>query len=131
MQNRKIEKFTDLVAWKESHKLVLEVYKVTERFPKNEMFGLSNQMRRCSVSIVSNIAEGFSRATFKDKNQFLQMALGSVTELQSQLIISRDLKYINTDEFKKIADKTVLSHKLINGLIKGNKNKINNNEVRN
>ena len=131
MQNRKIEKFTDLVAWKESHKLVLEVYKVTERFPKNEMFGLSNQMRRCSVSIVSNIAEGFSRATFKDKNQFLQMALGSVTELQSQLIISRDLKYINADEFKKIADKTVLSHKLINGLIKGNKNKINNNEVRN
>jgi len=131
MQNRKIEKFTDLVAWKESHKLVLEIYKITERFPKNEMFGLSNQMRRCSVSIVSNIAEGFSRATFKDKNQFLQMALGSVTELQSQLIISRDLKYINTDEFKKIADKTVLSHKLINGLIKGNKNKINNNEVRN
>ncbi len=120
----KIKKFTDLFAWQKAHGLALSIYKITENFPKNELFGITNQMRRCAVSIVSNIAEGFSRATFKDKNQFYCMSLGSVTELQSQLLISRDLKYISGEKFKEIAEKTVTVHKLINGLIKGNKIKM-------
>ena len=118
----KIVKFTDLVAWQEGHKLVLMVYKVTEKFPREENFGITNQLRRCVVSITSNIAEGFSRNTPRDKNQFYYIALGSVTELQNQLLISRDLKYLDKN-FEKIAAQSVTVHKLINGLIKSIKNK--------
>jgi four helix bundle protein len=124
MQNKKIEKFTDLVAWQEGHKLVIMIYRATKNYPKEEMFGIISQMRRCAVSVVSNIAEGFSRKTFRDKNQFYIMALGSVSELQSQLLISRDLRYMDNKKFTEIAEKTVLVSKLVNGLIKGNKFKM-------
>ncbi|MDD5626597.1 MAG: four helix bundle protein [Patescibacteria group bacterium] len=80
---KKIKSFTDLDAWKEGHKLVLMVYEITKKFPKEEMFGLVSQMRRCVVSITSNIAEGFSRQTYKDKICFYSRAQGSVTELQN------------------------------------------------
>jgi four helix bundle protein len=123
MRNKKIEKFTDLMAWQEGHKIVIMIYRETEKFPKAEIFGITNQMRRCAVSITSNVAEGFSRRTPKDKNQFYYMSLGSITELQNQLLISRDLGYIKKEEFNRIAGKTVDVQKLINGLIKYNKNK--------
>lgn len=108
-------------AWKEGHNLVLIIYKTTKTFPSDERFGLIDQMRRCVVSVTSNIAEGFSRKTKKEKAQFFYMALGSVTELQNQLLIVRDLSYINSVDFKKIADRTVVVSKLINGLIKSAK----------
>lgn len=78
---KKIQSFTDLNAWKEGHLLVILVYKITKSFPKDELFGIVNQMRRCAVSITSNIAEGFSRQTFKEKVQFYCISLGSLTEL--------------------------------------------------
>lgn len=131
MEDGGIRKFTDLVAWQEGHRLVLAVYGVSEKFPKSEVFGLTNQIRRCSVSIVSNVAEGFSRNTFRDKNQFYFMALGSTTELQSQLLVARDLKYVDGKKFNEIAEKSVLVHKLINGLIKGNNLKIKKGEGKN
>lgn len=112
----KIKSFTDLIAWKEGHKLVLIIYKTTKTFPKEELFGLVSQMRRCAVSITSNIAEGFSRGTAKDKFQFYCIAHGSLTELQNQLVITRDLKLISPGEFKEIANQTVIIAKLINGL---------------
>jgi len=112
----KIRSFTDLNAWKEGHKLVLMIYKISEIFPSKEVFGLTNQMRRASVSITSNIAEGFGRNTVKDKCQFYFMAYGSLTELQNQLIIARDIKYLNKENFKKVADQTIIVAKLINGL---------------
>lgn len=115
-EKSKIKSFTDLYAWQEGHKLVLMIYKTTENFPNKETFGLTNQMRRASVSVTSNIAEGFSRNTSKDKVQFYSMAHGSLTELQNQLIIARDIKYINKEEFSKIANQTVTAHKLITGL---------------
>lgn len=114
----KIESFTDLNAWKEGHKLVLEIYRATKDFPREEVFGLTNQMRRCVVSITSNIAEGFSRNTSKDKAQFYAISLGSVTELQNQLLVARDVNYLNKEKFQEIAAQTVVVHKLINGLIK-------------
>jgi len=117
----KIRSFTDLNAWKEGHSLVLVIYKITKTFPLDEKFGLIDQMRRCVVSTTSNIAEGFSRKTKKEKAQFFYIALGSVTELQNQLLIVRDLSYINTADFKKIADQTVVVSKLINGLIKSSR----------
>ncbi len=116
-----IKSFTDLNAWKEGHKLVLLIYKFTAPFPKEEKFGLIDQMRRCAVSITSNIAEGFSRRGKKEKAQFFYTALGSVTELQNQLLIARDIGYLSQINFKVLAEKTITVSKLINGLIKSSR----------
>lgn len=117
----KLRSFTDLDAWREGHRLVLRIYSLTKVFPREEKFCLIDQMRRCVISITSNIAEGFSRKSYKEKIQFYFISLGSVTELQNQLLISKDLNYITTSQFKEIAEQTVMVHKLVNGLIKGAK----------
>lgn len=117
----KITSFTKLDAWKEDHKLVLLVYQATKQFPKDELFGIVSQMRRCAVSITSNIAEGFSRQSYKEKIQFYATALGSVTELQNQLLVSKDVGYISSSVFTEIATKSVVVHKIINGLIRKSK----------
>lgn len=113
-----IKSFLDLDAWKEGHKLVLEVYLITKSFPKQETFGLSSQMRRCAVSITSNVAEGFSRQSYKEKIQFYFIAQGSVTELQNQFIISKDIEYISLEKFNLLFSQAVIVHKILNGLIK-------------
>lgn len=113
-----IAKFSDLQAWQSAHQLRLQVYKLTKRFPKEEQFALSSQLRRASTSIASCIAEGFSRRTARDKSHYYIMSQGSLTEVQDQLVLARDLKYITQDEFHHIADLTILTHKLITGLIK-------------
>ena len=115
----KINAFTDLDAWKEAHALVIMIYKETEYFPKQELFGLVSQMRRCAISITSNIAEGFSRQSYKEKVQFYSIAQGSITELQSQMYVTKDVGYIKEERFQKIMEKTTKVHKIINGLIKG------------
>ena len=112
----KIKSFTDLIAWKEGHKLVLNIYEITNHFPSKETFGLTSQIRRCVVSITSDVAEGFSRRTTKDKIQFYTMAQGSLTELQNQLLITRDVGYIKNEEFQKLATQTIIVNKLLNGL---------------
>jgi len=114
----KIASFRDLIAWQEGIKLVLSIYKITKQFPKEELFGLTSQMRRCAISVTSNIAEGFARRNRKEKNQFYYIALGSVTELHNQLIISKELKYISNESFLTIENSIILVHKLLNGLIK-------------
>ncbi len=119
----RIRSFTDLDAWKEAHRLVLMIYRTTESFPNKE-YSLVDQMKRCSVSISSNIAEGFSRQSRKEKVQFYHVAKGSLTELQNQLLISRDIEYLEKDKFKEIAEQTVKVHKLINGLINSANSKI-------
>jgi four helix bundle protein len=86
-----------LHAWKESRKLVSASYRVTQAFPKEEMFGLTAQMRRASVSIPSNIAEGAARTGSRECAQFLNVARGSLSELETQLFIACDLGYINSD----------------------------------
>jgi len=118
-----IKSFTDLIAWQEGHKLVLMIYKIIEQFPNQEKFGLSSQISRAAVSVTSNIAEGFSRKSNKEKIQFYHNSLGSLTELQNQLLIAKDIKYINPEQFKEIANQSVQVHKLVNGLIKSCKNK--------
>ena len=114
----KIYSFTDLVAWQKAHELVLEIYSTTKKFPADERFGLSSQMRRSSASISANLAEGFGRQGNQEKIQFYIIARGSDTELQDQLLIARDLKYIPGADCEKMLDMTVVVHKLINGLIK-------------
>lgn len=119
--SEKINSFKDLNAWKEGHSLVLMVYKTTKEYPKDELFGLTNQMRRAAVSITSNIAEGFSRQSYKEKVQFYSTAQGSLTELQNQLIISKDIGYINNNVFSEIDAKSIVVHKILNGLIRSSK----------
>ena len=121
-ESRKIKSFTDLNAWKEGHKLVLMIYDITKQFPKEEIFGLVSQIRRCAVSITSNIAEGFSRLSYKEKARFYSISLGSTTELQNQLLIAKDVNYITKEQFRNIAKQSIKVHKIINGLIKSSKN---------
>lgn len=120
-QINRISTFTDLVAWQEARKLTLLIYKSTDSFPSQEIYTLVSQMRRCSISIISNIAEGFSRQSKKEKLQFYYIAKGSLTELQSQLIISGDLNYIDAIRFKEIQDQITFVGKLLVGLIRKTK----------
>lgn len=115
---KKIRSFTDLEVWKEGHKLVIMIYETTKKFPKDEIFGLTNQLRRCAVSITSNISEGFGRQGSKEKVQFYFIARGSVIELQNQILVAKDVGYISNADFKIIADPSVTVHKILNGLIK-------------
>ncbi len=118
MEKAKITTFTDLNAWQKGHELVLGVYKSAEDFPANEQFGLSSQIKRAVVSVTSNIAEGFSRKTSTDKTHFYHMALGSCTEVQNQLLVARDLHFIDKEKFMQLAELSISVHKLLNGLIK-------------
>ena len=93
---KKARKFKDLVVWQKAHKLVIEIYKLTKTYPKNEMFGLTSQLRRAAISVPANIAEGFKRATIPDKLRHLNIAQGSLEEVRYYLILSHDLEYGDT-----------------------------------
>lgn len=111
----KINKFEDLNVWKKSHELVLEIYKITKDFPREEKFGLVSQMRRAAVSVAANIAEGFKRRGIKDKVNFYNTSQSSLNELQYYIILIRDLGYFQKlDEIKSLIDEV---GKMLNGLI--------------
>lgn len=97
-----IKTFSELVVWQKSHLLVWEVYKVTEKNPKSEIFSLTNQTRRSTVSVPSNIAEGFKRNSKADSLHFYTIAEGSLEELKYQLFLAKDLKYIDEQEYQKL-----------------------------
>lgn len=118
MEEKKIKNFTDLFIWQKGHALVLEIYKATNNFPKEEKYGLSDQVKRASVSITSNIAEGFGRDKINDKAHFYTMSLGSVYEVQNQIMIARDLKYLNSDECIVLLNQCTEISKMILVLIK-------------
>jgi len=94
----KTKSFKDLIVWQKSYKLVLEIYKMTGSFPKSEIYGLSQQMRRAAVSIPSNIAEGYGRKHKTEYNQFLYIAYGSLLELETQFLLAMDLNYISKNQ---------------------------------
>ena len=93
----KTKSFKDLIVWQKAFKLVLEVYKISNGFPKTEIYGITQQMRRAAVSIPSNIAEGYGRKHKAEYRQFLSMAYGSLPELETQYLISIDLEYISNN----------------------------------
>ena len=110
--------YRDLIAWQKAMELVENVYKVTREFPKEEVFGLTSQIRRAAVSVTSNIAEGFGRQSYKDKNNFYQMAFGSIIEVRNQLLISRDVGYTDNSDFQVLDDQAIKVEKICRGLIK-------------
>jgi four helix bundle protein len=113
-----IKDFRDLICWQKCHTLVLKVYTISKEFPQDERFGLTNQLRRAVVSITSNIAEGFSRGTAKDKRQFYTIAKGSLSEVLNHLIIGNDLRYLPRQEFVILEGEIDECSRLIAGLIK-------------
>jgi four helix bundle protein len=116
-KRKKMKSYKDLDVWKFGRELVLDIYKVTKNFPEDEKYGLISQMRRSAISIPSNIAEGQGRNHSKDSIQFYYVSRGSLYELETQLIISNDLKYLSEPEFEAISAKITDCIKLTNGLI--------------
>jgi len=120
----KIKSFTDLKAWQSGHKLVVLVYKITKDFPREETYSLIDQMRRAASSVTSNIAEGFGRRGYKEKIQFYYLAQGSLTELKNQILIARDVGYLNTS-LRELIENANTTHKLLQGLITKSKTFLN------
>ncbi|MDR6158016.1 MULTISPECIES: four helix bundle protein [Chryseobacterium] len=109
--------YTNLDVWIESRKLTNLVYNATKKYPKEEIFGLQNQIRRSAISVPSNIAEGCGRNTNKETIHFLFIARGSLYELETQLYLSSDQNYINAKEFTEILNQIIICKKLLNGFI--------------
>jgi len=117
----KIKQFTDLKVWQEAHKLVLMIYGITKIFPKEELFGLTNQMRRAAISITSNIAEGFGRHSYRERVQFYYLSQGSLTELKNQIIAARDIGYLDDKNYENLSIQADIAHQLLQGLIRKSK----------
>lgn len=98
MINKPAQSFKDLKVWQKSHQFVLDVYKMSENFPKKEVYGLTSQLRRAAVSIAANIAEGFRKRTDKDKARYYNISQGSLEECHYYLILCDDLQYSETEE---------------------------------
>jgi len=119
----KNQSFLDLDVWKKSRELSLKVYQFTANFPKEELYGLVSQMRRASVSISSNIAEGCGRQHNKENIQFQYIAKGSIYELESQMYIALDMKFVNEYKFIELIDSIADWRRLLVGFINYLENK--------
>jgi four helix bundle protein len=108
----------DLKVWNNSINLVTNIYQITNDFPRDELFGITSQMRRAAVSIPSNIAEGAARNSTKEFNKFLSIALGSASELETQILISKNLNYLNSNSSEKLLNDLNEIQKMIQGLMR-------------
>lgn len=117
----KIREFTDLYAWQKGHALVLLVYNITKSLPENEKFGLTSQMQRASVSITSNIAEGFGRRSIKEKIQFYYIAHGSLTEVKNISFILRDTGLISLNLYESLSELISQAQATLLGLLRATK----------
>lgn len=111
-------RFEDVVAWQKAHAFVLQTYRVTAHFPKEEMFGLTSQFRRAAVSIEANIAEGYKKLSKADKLRFFNIAQGSLEECRDYHILSRDLGYLCTEEFEILRSTIEEASKCLNAYCK-------------
>jgi four helix bundle protein len=112
------EDTSKLIVWQKAHELALKIYEITKDFPKDELFGLTSQVRRAAVSIPSNIVEGKARGSNKDYNRFLMIARGSLEEVKYQILLAKDLKYIDELVYKEIYRSMDEVGRLLGGLIK-------------
>lgn len=124
MNKNSIQNFKQLHVWKKSYQLALSIYKVSQSFPSEEKFGLTSQLRRASISISSNIAEGFSRETFRDKLKFYSIARGSLTEVESQILVSHGLGFIDRGTLEKIQKEIDTTGKILTGLIRATRKRV-------
>jgi len=113
-----MQNYKDLKVWEESYKLSVMIYKASLCFPREEIYGLCNQLRRSSVSIAANIAEGKGRYYTKEFIRFLFIARGSLQETEHFCLLAKELKYLNDKSFKELSEQMTLAGKLLNGLIR-------------
>lgn len=113
----------DLKVWQQSKDLVSKIYRLTATFPKEEIYSLTAQIKRSAISIPSNIAEGSARESNKEYIRFLYIALGSLAELDTQLLIANDLEFIKSDEYQKLSIMLDEIGKMLSGLISYRKNR--------
>ena len=109
--------YKDLTVWQKSMLLARRIYEITARYPEEERFGLVSQMRRCAVSIPSNIAEGYGRETEREHSHFLFISLGSSNELETQLILSFGFQYLSHQDYDEITDLNSEVNKMLSSLI--------------
>ena len=112
-----VRSYQDLAVWKKAMQLVAQVYLLTKRFPREEMHGLTSQMRRAAISIPTNIAEGWGRGSKKEYIQFLRIARGSLLELETLLAISRDLRYLSQEDMQAMLALVEEISRMLSGLI--------------
>ena len=112
-----MQNFRDLRVWQEAHQLTLGVYQVTHAFPREELFGLSSQLRRAAVSIASNIAEGCGRSGSRDLRRFLDIAMGSACETEYQLLLSFDLNYLDQAGYQRLDSAVINVKRMLTGFI--------------
>ncbi|WP_210150405.1 four helix bundle protein [Chryseobacterium scophthalmum] len=110
--------FRDLIVWQKSHEFVLEIYRISSAFPKEETYALTSQLRRAAVSIPANIAEGFTKKTLPNKLNYISPSEGSLQEVKYYLILAKDLNYINNITFESAINSCEEIGKLLNGYIK-------------
>ena len=111
-----IRTYRDLLVWQKGIALVTLLYQETKSFPREEVYGLTSQMRRCAVSIPSNIAEGHGRSTRKEYLRYLEVALGSLRELQTQIVIARNLQFLDADAHSKLSNLTLELERMLTSL---------------
>jgi four helix bundle protein len=112
-----VQRFRNLRVWEKAHRLTLDVYASGKAFPREEMFGLTSQMRRSSASIGTNIAEGCCRKGDAEMARFLQIALGSASELEYQLLLAHDLDYLRNPGFERLTAQVVEVKKMLSSLM--------------
>jgi four helix bundle protein len=117
----KIQSFEQLQVWQETQNLAVNIYEITRKFPREEQFGLTNQITRASSSVSANIAEGFGRNGIKDKLQFYAIAYGSLLETKNFVYLARKLSYINTEQESALINQVTVCQKLLNAYAKGHR----------
>ena len=115
--SNQIKSFEDLLVWQKAHKIVLNIYKLLEKFPKEEKYRIIDQLVRAVISIPTNISEGFGRYTSKDYIHFLIISRGSLSEVKYLILLSKDLKYITENEYQELNNDLSEVGKMLNGLI--------------
>jgi len=113
-----VKTYRDLIVWKKSMSLVTQIYQLTKTFPREELYGLVSQTRRCAVSVPSNIAEGYGRKSTDDYIRFLQIAISSLYEIQTQIEIALNLRYLTNDKFQSLYESTREIERMLSSLIR-------------
>jgi four helix bundle protein len=110
--------FREVKAWKKAHDLTLQIYHLSAKFPDNERFGLSAQIRRASASIPTNIAEGCGRSSIVELCRFMEIALGSASEVEYQLLLARDLQYVDSQIFSELSNRVIEVKRMLYAFVK-------------
>ncbi len=109
--------YRELEVWEKAHRLTLELYKLSRGFPKEEMYGLTSQMRRAAVSIGANLAEGCGRRTSAELARFVRIAMGSASELDYHLLLCRDFEFVTNEQYERTSKELIRVRKMLSGLL--------------